>query len=291
MFGWGDEFIYVECDSCGSLRIATIPGDLAKYYPADYFSYQRPKNDLRHRVQTHGVQFAMLSNRPRLPKVHFHWASVVQAARIRRSEEVLDVGSGVQGMAVALWQAGHRRVVGIDPFIEGDIREPDFGIILKRHLHEVSEPQDVVVFNHSLEHVEDPLAELDTAKCLLRPRDSSRVVVAIPVVAKAYRKYKTFWVRLEAPRHLFIPTQAGFERLALRAGLRVSAVFYDSDYTQFWQSELYQEGYPQVPLGGDMYWTLITRAERRRLGRRARKLNRAQEGDSAIFILKPDSSS
>lgn len=229
----------------------------------------------------------MLSSRPRLPKIHFHWASVVQAARIRRTEEVLDVGSGVQGMAVALWQAGHRRVVGIDPFIEKDIREPDFGIILKKHLSDVSELQDVVAFNHSLEHVEDPLAELARARGLLRPRDSSRVVVAIPVVAEAYRKYKNFWVRLEAPRHLFIPTRLGFERLALRAGLRVSAAVYDSDYTQFWQSELYQEGRPEVPLGGELYWTLITRAERRRLGRRARRLNRAREGDSAIFVLRP----
>ena len=44
LFGWREEFEYLECARCGCLQIARIPADLAKYYPAHgYYSYKAPK--------------------------------------------------------------------------------------------------------------------------------------------------------------------------------------------------------------------------------------------------------
>src|SRR6185436_3569999 len=44
MFGWREEFEYLECGRCGCLQIARIPANLAKYYPSDgYYSYKAPK--------------------------------------------------------------------------------------------------------------------------------------------------------------------------------------------------------------------------------------------------------
>lgn len=40
MFGFRDEFDYLECDECGCLQLITIPPDLIKYYPPNYYSYQ-----------------------------------------------------------------------------------------------------------------------------------------------------------------------------------------------------------------------------------------------------------
>ena len=44
MFGWREEFEYLECARCGCLQIAEIPSDLAKYYPReDYYAYKPPR--------------------------------------------------------------------------------------------------------------------------------------------------------------------------------------------------------------------------------------------------------
>ena len=40
MFGFGDEFEYVECAQCGCLQIRSYPADLSKYYPSNYYPHQ-----------------------------------------------------------------------------------------------------------------------------------------------------------------------------------------------------------------------------------------------------------
>src|SRR5262245_30781001 len=37
MFGWKDEFEYVECGACGCLQLSNVPLDLNRYYPDDYY--------------------------------------------------------------------------------------------------------------------------------------------------------------------------------------------------------------------------------------------------------------
>src|SRR5690348_7532760 len=37
MFGFRDEFNYLECNVCGCLQLRPVPENLEKYYPADYF--------------------------------------------------------------------------------------------------------------------------------------------------------------------------------------------------------------------------------------------------------------
>ena len=39
MFGMGDQFQYFKCSNCGCLQIASIPENLDKYYPENYYSY------------------------------------------------------------------------------------------------------------------------------------------------------------------------------------------------------------------------------------------------------------
>ncbi|UCS94371.1 hypothetical protein KZP23_04910 [Echinicola marina] len=38
MFGCQEIFDYVECGRCKSIQIVTIPEDLARYYPDNYYS-------------------------------------------------------------------------------------------------------------------------------------------------------------------------------------------------------------------------------------------------------------
>src|SRR5437762_1385186 len=51
MYGFGDEFEYVRCGTCSCQQIVTVPADLSKYYPADYYSYApTPLTGLRREV-------------------------------------------------------------------------------------------------------------------------------------------------------------------------------------------------------------------------------------------------
>ena len=52
MFGIRDEFSYFECGKCGCLQIASIPKDMSKYYPSNYYSYNAPQPIAKPNINT-----------------------------------------------------------------------------------------------------------------------------------------------------------------------------------------------------------------------------------------------
>jgi len=283
-FGLGHEFTYLECDHCGSVRIETIPSSLGAFYPDNYYSFSEAKTGWRVGLQRAAMLFAVSTPWPRLPWIHFSWASVVQSIGISRSDRLLDVGSGAYGMAARLRDVGHRNALGVDPFVSHDIHDRYGLATRKAHLSDIDGEWDLITFNHSLEHVPDPVKELRLAKSFLSRE--GRIVVRLPLASYAYKEYGRYYYGLDAPRHLFLPTEKGFRELAYRAGLSVSKVTYDSHYMQFFHSENYRQGITLVS-AESRYWELITRRERRRLMNRACQLNRINQGDQAIFFLSP----
>ena len=282
MLGLGDEFTYLECPECGSLRIGAVPMDLGRYYPSNYYSFAPPAGGLRTLAKNAAMTLALSALYPDVSELRFPWARVVQRLGITRGDRVLDVGSGANGMATQLRAAGHRLALGIDPFIAADVRDENGIAVRKAFLAEMEPAWDLIAFNHSLEHVPDPLKDLSTAAKLLA--SGGRIVVRIPVAAYAWREYGPFWFQIDAPRHLFVPTERGFNRLAPRCGLQVTRVVYDSEYKQFWHSEQYRRGLSLVAVAAH-HRELITRSQRRQMIRRARELNRSGQGDQAAFFL------
>ena len=41
MFGFRDKFEYLECGQCGCVQIINIPTNIAKYYPDNYYSFDK----------------------------------------------------------------------------------------------------------------------------------------------------------------------------------------------------------------------------------------------------------
>lgn len=116
------------------------------------------------------------------------------------------------------------------------------------------------------------------------------MIVRTPVCdGFAWRTYGVDWVQLDAPRHLFIPTRAGMQRIAGRAGMRVVQSFDDSSAFQFWGSEQYRRG---VPLHDPRSYAdnpatdLFTDDQIRAWEQCASALNRARDGDSTCFVLR-----
>src|SRR6185436_10142585 len=113
---------------------------------------------------------------------------------------ILDVGAGAGKLLLDLNFLGFRNLVGVDPFIEKDIYHPSGVKILKKELKEMDQEFDLVMFNHSFEHMPEPLAILRKAHQLVRP--GHFLVVRIPLAGSfAWRKYGVDWMALDAPRH------------------------------------------------------------------------------------------
>jgi len=103
-----------------------------------------------------------------------------------------------------------------------------------------------------------------------------------------WERYRTHWVQIDAPRHLLIHTLKSFEILTKKVGLEIKKIIFDSTDFQFWGSELYKMGIPLV-VGSQNIKAYFSIRQLWKWKKQAKKLNKLQQGDQAIFYLKPKS--
>lgn len=299
-FGTREEFPYFECSRCGCLQLAEIPDDMSSHYPAAYYSFaasgpsaragklksfaSRKRNE--YALFERGI-LGKLLYAIRRPTVPFE---SLRKFKTLKKETVLDVGCGAGQFARYLTELGID-VTGIDPFIERDLVLDDRLKILKRTLvdfkRETDLQFDLIMFNHSFEHMPDPEEALKAASELIR--SSGTIMIRIPTVTSyAWKHYRTDWVQLDAPRHLFLHSMDSMRILAEKSGLTVGAIAYDSDELQFCGSEQYLKDIPLM--SPRSYRTSLnsspfTRKEIARYRKQAVELNRQNLGDMAAFYL------
>jgi SAM-dependent methyltransferase len=296
MYGLGDEFEYLRCATCGCRHIVTVPANLEKYYPSDYYAYApTPLTGLRGAVTRlrNGSYFgrrrsfglgklvaAVLPN-PAL-------ASVARL-RLRSDARILDVGCGYGELLLELRSLGFSRLAGVDPFTAATAETHEGISIRKAGVESLSnETYDLIMMHHVFEHVPDPVATLRAVARLLAPGGIS--IIRIPVGHSwASQHYGEHWMQHDAPRHLFLHSEDSMRRVADEAGLEVAEVVYDSSEAQFWGSELYRNDVSLLSMPPGVYGNPIRRLFSPtfvRYRRAARRLNRERKGDQAAFYLK-----
>jgi SAM-dependent methyltransferase len=256
MFGLAGRFPYAECERCGAVRLLEAPSNLAPYYPPGYYSFAEtaPAVDSspagirgwvrsrRNAAQVFGVDglWGSLARRrpdPRLRSLE----ELFGRARLRTaSPRVLDVGCGSGKLLKRLAAAGLRRLVGIDPFLDSQRRQSG-GIELRRcRVEEVSDgPFDLVLFNHSLEHLPDQRSALAAVARLLSRDGICRIEIPT-VTSDAYDAYRERWVELDAPRHFWLHSHESLRIVALKCGLAITSLEQVGTPFEFWGSELYR---------------------------------------------------
>lgn len=289
MLGMGGEFPYVECSRCGCLQIEKVPADLERYYPRDYYSYAPPKfkkpaagaalRRLRSKLHLSRGALGRIFDRIREPHECLRW---LRATDTSLDDAILDVGSGSGRLLFRLWRLGCRDLTGVDPHVSGD----DVGVagvkIFKTRLEELTGAFDLVMFHHSIEHMDDTRAVLAQARRLVRP--GRCVLVRTPIAGTwAWKTYGTKWAQLDAPRHLILHTVESLKRAAADAGLALASVEFDSTEFQIWASERYVAGKTLFPRDGEPALDDAT-LERQRA--RAAELNATNDGDQACFVLR-----
>lgn len=296
-FDTRSEFRYETCSRCGSIQLAErlSSAELSEHYPFHYYAFEDPKREVspvkRHRLRQR-ADFLFGNGRNlagRLLTLHEDdwllrpWISY----GLERDMRVLDVGCGSGHLLHALADRGMTSLMGVDPFIPAAIDRAPIRIA-KGTIDDVEGCFDFITFNHSLEHVPDPLATLTRAATLLAPEGT--VVVRLPTCSSdAFRIYGKDWLQLDPPRHTFVPSRVGMAELGRRAGLIPTAVTDDSVGFQFWGSEQYRRdialtdprSYFSNPAA-----SIFSAEEIADYESRAQELNALGRGDQAAFQFR-----
>lgn len=295
MLGMRDEHRYFECKQCGCLQIVTIPPDLARYYPADYYSYsdaEKSVNPLKKALIRMRDTWAATRHCQIGRLLHFaspnDKLTSLRPLNLTKSMRVLDVGCGAGHLLLSLYEAGFTQVLGIDPFNREDIAYRNGLRIEKRDIFSETAQWDVVMFHHSFEHLVEQQATLQQAYDILKP--GGVVLLRVPTVSSfAWQHYGVHWVQLDAPRHLYLHSLQSIQTLAKQTGFTLEQTLYDSNAFQFWGSEQYEQN---IPLQDPRSYAVAPQnapfdAQRiRDFATRANELNAAQQGDQAAFYLR-----
>lgn len=297
IFGYRDEFVYYECCACGCLQIETPPQDLEKYYPSHYYSFDPPTiyklsriKDALKRKRTNfflgektlvGRILQKLTGNPNLP----NW---LQGTGVRVDHKILDVGCGSGSLLVQLRNEGFYRVYGVDPFIKADILYENGVSIYKRDLSQIDGKYNLIMLHHSFEHMPDPHCAFGLLQNKIT--DDGLLLIRIPTVSSyAWKKYKTNWFQLDAPRHLFLHSIKSIEFLARQYSFQIEEVLFDSNAKQFWASEQYLRDIHH--LADNSYrnnprQSIFTQSQINEFEIMAQELNEKREGDQACFYLR-----
>jgi len=319
--GTRDTFTYLQCGSCDTLQITEVP-DLRPYYPKAYYAFLPDRDpeeakpaglkkrfarpigasmrrkaaayycDRRERFgeYRHPIGRYIAKNTKRVVRGfpdYLKDTSLCLHLNIKSS--ILDVGSGTGATLFSLGYFGFRNLTGIDPYLESNITYRSGVRLLKAELSTLQGEFDLILANHSLEHVLDPRRALEDLYRLLKR--GRYAIIRMPVVASAWRTYQTNWVQLDPPRHLFIFTVNGFTGLCEGAGFAVADVTYDSTSFQFWGSEQYARDIPLVDERSYFVHpekSIFSAKQLETFGKQAEELNARGEGDQAIFYLRKD---
>jgi SAM-dependent methyltransferase len=290
MFGTGDVFRYLECSSCGCLRIGEVPEDSSPFYPPGYWQPRRLSagKALLRRLRDEAALLGTGITGKLLLKLHpYPYPSIrgwFRRSGSTRECRILDVGCGSGEFVGDLARIGFRNPLGVDPYLPRSVAASAGARLVSGTVGEIEGLFDLITFHHSLEHIADQHGTLRSATRLLA--DDGCCIIRIPLASSfAWEHYGEDWVQLDAPRHLFLHTKSSIRRLAEAAGLVLDSVEYDSTAFQFWGSELYRRGIPLAPYK-DSPTAFFSRSELNRYAAKARALNKMGQGDQAAFFFR-----
>jgi SAM-dependent methyltransferase len=293
MLGLREHFSYRRCSDCRSLWLERPPEDLARYYPDNYYSLNTGSTATGwwSRLRALGalrLPASLVARLLRLPGLRGtpHFGAWLAGLGVRRTDKIGDIGSGAGDVIRQMAACGFADVWGFDPYLPGDL-DVD-GVHLRRtDIHGVPFGFDLLISNHTLEHLANPFDDLISARQRLVP--GAPLVIRVPLADSfAERTYGADWLQLDPPRHLWIPSAAGMRILARRTGFRVQRVFYDGIALALYGSELYRRDVSLTQLGVMVAEDRppFTAEELTAYKRLAIELNRQRDGDAGGFVLR-----
>ncbi len=209
------EFVLRRCANCGLMYLSPrpTPRSISRYYPLDYGAYRPPIEDERFALMRYMRRRKLIKRRVLIEKY-----SGLKEGR------VLDVGCAT-GLFLHEMQRSGWETAGVEPIQSAaEFARLRFGLeIFQGMLGDAPfSPQsfNVITFWDVLEHTFSPQAELAHAARLLKP--GGLVAINVPNWDSFDRRpFGSYWVGLDAPRHLYVFTRPTLTELLSQAGFRV----------------------------------------------------------------------
>lgn len=246
-----EEFTLVQCGRCGLIYLnpRPVPAEIPAYYPKEYYPleetherraidrfFQRLSNALKKGLREEFYGYPVRSGaRPspflrsvrRLFLYPEHWHLKLVGRDIlpyRGGGRILDVGCGPGRLLRTLRDWGWD-VYGVDfSPIAVDCATGKYGLNVRlgdlRQAAYEKDFFDVIMFNHCLEHVYDPVETLCEAHRILKP--GGLLLIAIPNAGSfEARVFGKWWVQWDVPRHLYHFTKETMSKLLTKTGFRL----------------------------------------------------------------------
>jgi len=250
LYGAPGRWCLWRCMACGAAYLDPRPAPhaIGRAYPRNYYTHNEP-------VETRTGAAAMarkpsvvpmiapcIGVLPLVPRSARNDACLAAAARGRCANtgvtpRLLDVGCG-SGALLARMRARGWEAEGID-IDSGALRLARAARLPVRHatLSDLGTERplrrfDVIVLDHVLEHLHDPVASLRAARQLLRP--GGVLWLATPnLTALGHRSFTRSWIHLDPPRHLVL-FSPGTLRFTLRSAGFDEQVEQPTARTAYW---------------------------------------------------------
>jgi SAM-dependent methyltransferase len=280
-WGTADQFSYFECAQCGCLQILDIPRDIDKFYKRSYYSFVNNPDWQRGFGRWF---FNKIKGIPAFPLAAYNLA-------LDKNTKVLDVGCGNGGLLYSLREHGMKYLWGIDTYIEKEIRYKNGVVVYKMPLDEfvgLNNKMDLIMFNHSFEHMLDSASVLSCCRQILRP--GGKMLIRIPTTSsEAWRHYRESWVGLMAPFHFIIHSRKSLGMAADQSGFQVDRIQCESNEFQFWGSEQIKQGISIMAENSyevDRVKSIFTQDQIAEFRNRSIALNKIDDGDWIAVVLK-----
>ena len=298
--GTRDVFHFAVCRDCGSAYITDFPENISQYYEG-YYSFQDNGLTLENlwwkktivsiysRLVVRGGLSSLFRPffrcpSPRQMQVLSPNLPAFLAVGARSNARILDVGCGAGQFVKMMNRFGYDGATGIDPFLDETSERP---YVRRSDLQSVTGPYDVILFNHSFEHLPDPEAAVRKCAELLSPGGTA--VIHIPNVhSPEFTKFKQDWWGLCAPQHFALPSRKGIELLTARCGFKVVDVVYTSRYDHYLYSDDYRRDIPDTDKNSvrrQLENGIFDKKRRVSLSKLAYSLNKTHSGDWIAYYL------
>jgi len=276
------------------LFLVDVPDDMGPYY-RNYYStadHRLPPLTRKRALKYWLGRYALTHDDPLATRIlrSGHFPLEFQALAglgLGPDSRILDVGSGT-GVLVGLLDAcGFRRVLGCDPFIDGEIAFANGARVLRAGLEEVPGEFDLVMLHHAFEHVPNPRTVAEQIAARLAP--GGTCLLRFPHVESVeFRRFGGDWWGIHAPRHFYLHSRRSLELVFADAGMRITHAYCDSRADHYLYSTEYALDIDdRSPLsyrnGRGGLWLDADLAE---AAAKAQRYNRLQVGDWVVYHLR-----
>lgn len=293
MFNLNQSFDYLHCDKCGTLQLNSHINDMSYFYPKTYGGFAKSEDSTSlfgrffHRIAGNILLncFNQIPTKGWIDNNNYEYLRCIMNIKIRKNSSILDLGCGSGRWLEKLSDLGFKNLTGIDLFIDKGIDTNGKWRFIQGEIFDIQKQKfDVIILHHSFEHMKNPVGVLSKIRELLN--ENGVCIIRVPVMGKfAWRKYKTNWVQIDAPRHLFLYSTKAMNYIGKKAELKLKKIIYDSDEFQFWGSEVYANKNINLVTAWRIKASLFSQETLCEYKDKAKSLNQKHDGDQAIFYF------